>query len=159
VRLWKIAISLAAVGALATPGLFVIWGDMPEKEVWVPLTKEERQQAENALMSNACMFEQVFCDLDEFSKQRLRDAPFCYRSLACPVYKLLDLENGRRKVEQRDLFKYWVINLELALAVFVGIFGLVMVLPPFALWYWRFVLWYWRWLRTIALRYWGWLNT
>jgi hypothetical protein len=161
VKLWKVAISLAAVGAVAAPGIFGIWGFMPKKEVWVPLTEEERQQGENLLKSNACVFEKVSCDdHDPFYNRLWTGNPLrCYRSRGCTAYKLLDLEKGRRKVEQRDLFKYWVINLEVAFAVFVGIFGLVMVLPAFALWYWIFALWYWRWLRTIALRYWGWLKT
>jgi hypothetical protein len=51
VKLWKVAISLATIGALATPGIFGIWGFMPEKEVWEPFTEELRQHYES-LMEN-----------------------------------------------------------------------------------------------------------
>ena len=51
------------------------------------------------------------------------------------------LTEGRESVSRPDLIKYLAINLAMALPVFVGIFGLAMVIPPIALRYWR-------WLKT-----------
>ena len=45
---------------------------------------------------------------------------------------------------QPDPLKYLAINLAVAPVVFVGIFGLAMVLP-------RIALRYWRWLRTLQV--------
>ena len=44
-------------------------------------------------------------------------------------------------MDQPDPFKYWAINLVVSFVVFVGIFGLAMVVPAIALRYWR-------WLKT-----------
>jgi hypothetical protein len=49
--------------------------------------------------------------------------------------------SGARKVYEADPLQYLVINLGVAFAAFVGIFGLAMVIP------------------AIVLRYWGWLKT
>ena len=123
-KLWKVAISLAVVGALAAPFIFDTWEAMPEKEVWVPLTEHHRQELENYKKAlNSCKgmgeSERFICE-DRYIKP---------------------LEEGREQVYPLDLFKYLAINLAVALPVFVGIFGSVMVLPP------------------IATRYWGWLRT
>jgi hypothetical protein len=124
VKLWKVAISLAAVGALAAPFVLGTWKGRPEKWVWVPLTEERRQEIESLLKAkNYCK------DMDKLNQ------------FICEYSYLDPLKEGREKVDQPDPFKYLVINLVVALVMFVGIFGLAMVIPPIALRYWR-------WLRT-----------
>jgi hypothetical protein len=49
VKPWKVAISLAAVGALGAPFVLGTWKARPIKGVWVPLTEEQRQQIESHL--------------------------------------------------------------------------------------------------------------
>ena len=66
-KLWKIAISLAAVGALGAPLIFGTWEVMPAKEVWVPLTEKRRQEIENYMKAtNICKDEgksdRLFCE-------------------------------------------------------------------------------------------------
>jgi hypothetical protein len=46
VKLWKVAISLAVVGALVAPFLVGTGKVMPLK--WVPFTEEQRQEIENS---------------------------------------------------------------------------------------------------------------
>jgi hypothetical protein len=123
VKLWKVAISLAAVGALAAPVILGTWKVMPRK--WVPFTEEQRQEIESKAAKCKDIgdkLQQFFC---EFSDSML-------------------LKEGGEYVDQPDPFKYWTINLVVALVVFVGIFGLAMVLPAIALRYWR-------WLRTLQV--------
>jgi hypothetical protein len=117
VKLWKIAISLAAAGALGAPLIVGTWKDMPRK--WVPFTEERRQEIAKAM--NSCKDEEadrLHIFLCQYSKSKL-------------------LGEGGEYVKQPDPFKYWTINLAVALPVFVGIFGLAMVIPPIALRYWR----------------------
>jgi hypothetical protein len=50
VKFWKVAISLAAVGASGAPFVVGTWKDVPRK--WVPFTEERRQEIEKAM--NSC---------------------------------------------------------------------------------------------------------
>jgi hypothetical protein len=125
VKLWKVAISLAAVGALAAPAIFDTWEVMPGKEVWVPLTEERRQEIESYMeATNICK--------DEATEGH---------RFFCEYFYIKPLKEGRESVTRPDLFKYLAIKLAVALPVFLGIFGLAMGLPAI-------VLRYWRWLRT-----------
>ena len=54
-KLWKVAISLAAVGAVAAPFVVGTWKARPRK--WVPLTEERRHELEKAM--NYCKDEEA----------------------------------------------------------------------------------------------------
>jgi hypothetical protein len=120
VKLWKVAISLATVGALVAPFVVGTWKARPTK--WVPVTEERRQEIENSL--NSCK--------DEGTKSD---------RWVCEYLTTEWLKKGGEYGNSPDPFKYWVINLGAALIALVGIFGLAMVIP-------RIALRYWRWLRT-----------
>jgi hypothetical protein len=125
VKLWKVAISLAVVGAVGAPFVLGTWKAMPRKEVWIPLTEQRRQEIENYLK------EVNYC------KDRSEGDRF-----ACEWFTIKPLEEGREFVGmQPNLLKYLAFNLAVTLPVFVGIFCLAMVIPLIALRYWR-------WLRT-----------
>ena len=117
-KLWKVAISLAIVGALGAPFIVGTWKVMPTK--WVPFTEERRQEIEKAI--NSCKDEEadkVHIYLCEYSKSKL-------------------LGEGGEYVDQPDPFQYWTIRvLGVAFVAFVGIVGLTTI-----------ALRYWRWLKT-----------
>ena len=117
-KLWKIAISLGIVGALAAPVILGTWEVMPAKEVWVPLTEERRQEIESNRKATC---------KDVSERERFN----------CEYWFIEPLRKGGEYVSRPDLLKYLAINLAVALPVFVGIFGLAMVIPPIALRYWR----------------------
>ena len=123
-KLWKVAISLAVVGGLGAPFMVGTWKVRPEKVVWVPLAEQRRQEIEEVV--GDCK------GLDEGYRSR------------CEYFTVEPLEQGGEWVYRPDLLKYLAINLAVAFVVFVGIFGLSMVLPKIALRYWR-------WLRTLQV--------
>jgi hypothetical protein len=118
VKLWKVAISLAAAAALGAPFMVGTWRDMPRK--WVPFTEERRQEIEKAM--NSCKDEEadkVHIYLCEYSKSKL-------------------LGEGGDYVDQPDPVQYWTIKvLGVVFVAFVGIVGLTTI-----------ALRYWRWLKT-----------
>jgi hypothetical protein len=120
VKLWKVAISLAIVGALAAPFILGTWKLRPTE--WVPFTEEQRQEIENRV--NSCK------DISDKGER-----------FFCEYFNSNWLKEGGEYVNNLDSFKYWIINLVVALVMFVGIFGLSIV------------------ILKIALRYWGWLKT
>ena len=120
-KLWKVAISLAVVGALVAPFIVGTGKVMPLK--WVPFTEEQRQEIESHL--NSCK--------DEGITKSAR--------WVCEYLTTERLKEGGEYGNKPDPFKDLVVNLAVALVMFVGIFGLTMVLPAIALRYWR-------WLRT-----------
>jgi hypothetical protein len=95
VKLWKAAILLAAVGALAAPFIVGTWKVMSEKAAWVPLTEERRQEIEEVV--NDCQ------GLDEGYRSR------------CEYFTVKPLKQGGEWVyrpdQDPDLLEYWAINL------------------------------------------------
>ena len=70
-RQWKIALSLAVVGALAAPFAFGTYKARPVSAVWVPLTAHDKEQRANYLDTNDCK------SFDNNSSDEL----FCYYDL------------------------------------------------------------------------------
>jgi hypothetical protein len=114
---------------IAAPFALGTWKAKPIKGVWVPLTEQRRHELERELkwQVNDCK------DENAIERQHLPQ-------LDCELTSK-PLEEGREQVYHEDQFKYWAINLVVPLVVFVGIFGLAMVVPAIALRYWR-------WLKT-----------
>ena len=118
---WKIALSLAVVGAVAAPFVFGTWKARPLHDVVVPLTSEVKERFVAYLeRTNNCK--------DASSKNLCE-------------YEKRNFEQGGRDVTIFSLEKYLAINLPVALGVFVAVFGLAFLIPAI-------VRAYWRWLNT-----------
>jgi hypothetical protein len=126
---WKIALSLAIVGALAAPFAFHTYKAEPQVSGFVALTAEQREDtiAYLARLNNCREFETIPMD----KLPRAADECFYRRGL---------LQNGKY-YSNFSAPKYLALNVVAAVAGFVGIFGLAMVLPAL-------VRRYWRWLRA-----------
>ena len=127
-RRWKVAISLAAVAAVAAPFVFGTWKHQPTSEMWIPLTEAQRQRLESYLK------ERNYC-------RNLNDPNLIDQ--VCAGYALKPLKEGGEWITVSDPhpFKYLALNLVVVIVGYAGIFGLAMVLPTIV-----------RWLRTIVLR-------
>ena len=106
-RQWKIALSLAVVGALAAPFAFGTYKARPP----VPLTAQEKEERANYLSShgNHC--------------EGIPDEILCLSVMA-------ELESGTTSSESHyDLPKYWMMNVGVAAGTAVSIFGLAYLIP------------------------------
>jgi hypothetical protein len=129
----KIAISLAVVGALAAPFVFHTYEEVPETDVWTPLTAENRAEWTVLLKdTNNCQTNLKSPGLFEGDQQMMRH--FC--------------QQKQKALEERGYYFYGPSipfylfqNAAVAIASFVVIFGLTCLLP------------------VIVRRYWRWLNT
>lgn len=124
-RQWKIALSLAIVGAVAAPFVFRLPKARITSTVFVPLTAEEKaiivERAEKwppncAATTN--ILDLAFCSGD---KDALLSGGHYY---SVPSYP-----------------RYLAVNLGVALAAFAGIYGLAFLVP-------MLIRRYWRWLNT-----------
>src|SRR6516162_2386744 len=118
---WKVAISLATVGALAAPVIFGTWKHQSRSQHWKPLTEERRQEIENYLKAKN------YCE-DKTNP----DGVFC-------VYTSITLREGGEWRFGTDIIKYLAVNLAVALAAFAGIVGLAMVIPTILSRYWKWM--------------------
>jgi hypothetical protein len=120
---WKIATSLAIIGALAAPFAFRTYNaPWPQAETWVPLGELNRyfyaaQHTENC-----------------------GDNPWPDRLEQCRRYQKA-LEEGGTYEQQPSLLLYLAKNAAAAFAGFVLIFGLTFLLPAL-------IRRYWKWLNT-----------
>ena len=112
VRQWKIAMSLAIVGAVAAPFVFGTWEIQPYSEVLVPLTAEEKERiAARTDRTENC--------------ETIKTFP---RSFICRQDQE-NLERGAEIQSYPSLPKYLAINLAAALSAFAVIFGLTFLVP------------------------------
>jgi hypothetical protein len=130
---WKVAISLAAVAAVAAPFVFGTWKVKPKSYRLVPLTEQQRQWFGNRAK------ERNYC--------RNLDNPNLV-DLGCEERYLTPIKEGGTREYYDDPFKYLAFNLVAVIVGYAGVFGLAMVLPTIV-----------RWIRTIVLRYWRWFKT
>jgi hypothetical protein len=146
-RQWKIALSLAVVGALAAPFAFGTYKTRPTHLVWVPLTAHEKEQRAYYLDTDDCKSfdeglsdppnERFFCDVQN------REGTIRYFKM----YMEEQLEKGGRKKLLADLPEYWAMNVGVAAATAFSLFGLAYLIPMLI-----------RGVAFLARRYWGWLN-
>jgi len=137
VRQWKIALSLAIVGALASPFVFRTYNAQPSYGVWVPLTSQEKESLAASLQkSNNCQSEADFVRSDnDFIRYYI-----CSRDKE-------KFELGGEYEYHLDRLKYLTLNFGTAIAAFISVFGLALLLPMLV-----------RGCAFLALRYWKWLN-
>jgi hypothetical protein len=140
VRQWKIAISLAIIGAAVAPFASGTWKIRPISETWLPLTEDQKK-------SFAAYVEKRNCKaLDErFNEARGRgiEPPFnndAADTIICDM-RLKSLREGGESHSYFSVLKYLAINSGVALGGFFGVFGLAFLLPAL-------IRRYWRWLTT-----------
>lgn len=140
-RQWKIAVSLAIVGAAATPFVFHTWKSRPTSEVRVPLTAQEKERI------SAYMKETKYCQttahrIDEAKALGVSPVPMdaILPDIMCEEERD-SLERGATINYYPSLPKYLAINLAVALGAFGSIFGLSFLVP-------MLIRRYWNWLKT-----------
>jgi len=130
-RLRKIALSLAIVGALAAPFAFRTYKLQPTYAVWVPLTAQEKGKLATSLQnSNYCRTQAGNVVID----------------FVCDHEKE-KFELGGDYEYHADWPKYVAVNVGAAAATFVGVFSLAFLVPILI-----------HGLAFLARRYWKWLN-
>jgi hypothetical protein len=137
VRQWKIASSLAIVGAIAGPFVFGSYKANPYTSGFLPLPPAQKEEVAAYLArQNNC---EEFFDFD-IPMERSRERDECFERLGL-------LRNGEY-YSYFSLPQYLALNAVFAVAGFLSIFGLVMVFPAGV-----------RFARGAVRRYWKWLNT
>jgi hypothetical protein len=131
-KLRKIAISLAIVGAIAAPFLLRTYNLRPTSETWMPLTADRKDEIDAELKSSENCKTVGYKNLDE----KVLDALelLCRRDMR-------SLEEGGELITHLSALKYLAINTAAAIVGFVSFFCLTFLLP------------------AIVRRYWRWLNT
>jgi hypothetical protein len=125
-RQWKIALSLAVVGALAAPFVFRTYKARPEIRAALPLE-----------MSDSCRRATSADTEADFIADYLWRHPLPDTTLIAGVYY----------EHHPDWPKYLALNVGVAAATFVSVFGLALLVPMLI-----------RGLAFLAQRYWKWLN-
>jgi hypothetical protein len=144
-RQWKVALSLAVVGALAAPFAFRTYKADPKYVVVVPFTAHEKEQFANYLNTDDCKsfddndnpYRRIFCD---DSKRKGEGADYKWRVEA-------NLATGTWNEWHDDRPKYWMMNLGIAAATAASLFCLTFLIPMLA-----------RGVAFLARRYWRWLK-
>ena len=126
----KIALSLAIVGALASPFAFGTYKARPTYSVWVSLTAQERANRSAYLQSNNC---------------RIGTGDVVTR-IVCSEYRE-EYENGGKYNYYPSLPTYLALNASVAVATFLSTFVLAFLIPMLV-----------RGIALLVRRYWRWLN-
>jgi hypothetical protein len=130
-RQWKIALSLAIVGAVAAPFVFRTYKARPTYSVWLPLTAREKENFAVSLQNSNYCRRKTDNDVIEF---------LCYKAKE-------KFEQGGDYEYHPDHPKYLAMNVGVAAATFVSVFGLAFLIPMLI-----------HGLAFLARRYWKWLN-
>lgn len=135
-RQWKIALSIAIVGALAAPFAFRTFNARPTYSVWVPLTAQERADLALSLRNqNYCGGKRIVSDSDfvvNFGCQRNKER----------------FELGGDYERHPDWLKYWLSNAVAVAATFAAIFGLAYLIPALVRGFAFSMRRYWKWLKS-----------
>jgi len=138
-RQWKIALSLAVVGALAAPFAFRTYNVRTVSKVWVvPLTEKDKEQRKNYLGTKDCAYFEV-------SSERLS----CLGTERETFKRIIEeeLERGKRAEFHADLAKDLALNVLIAAATGYILFLLAYLIPML-----------FRGIASLVRRYWNWLN-
>jgi hypothetical protein len=126
---WKIAISIAVVGAVAGPFILGTYKMRPTPKRWdlydtlVPLTADQRENLEYFVgQTNNC--------------ETLRDSHLNF--FVCQMSQK-DLERGATYVTALSIDKYMAINAAVMVGGFIGGFGATFLVPALALRYWKWL--------------------
>lgn len=127
-RQWKIAVSLAVVGAIAAPLIFHTYKARPQVHGFLPLTAERKKEitAYLARLNNCRDFETI--PMDKLPPE------------ADDCFKMRGLLRNGEYYSHLSVPKYLALNAAVAIAGFIAIFGLAMAVP------------------ALIRRYWNWLN-
>ena len=125
----RIALSLAIVGAVAAPFVFRTYKARPTYAVWLPLTAQEKE--------NLAVHLQNYCR---------RETGDIARDVICSLGRK-EYEQGGKYESYPDLMKYLALNVSVAAAALVSVFGLAFLIPMLA-----------RGFAFLIQRYWKWLN-
>jgi len=139
-RQWKIALSLAVVGALAAPFAFRTYNVRTVSTVWVvPLTEKDKEQRKNYLDTKDCAYFEVSSD------ERLS----CLGTERETFKRIIEeeLERGKRAEFHADLAKDLALNVLIAAATGYILFLLAYLIPML-----------FQGIASLARRYWKWLN-
>ena len=132
-RQWKIALSLALVGAIASPfALRTYKMPLPSVERWVSLAEEDEEEFRTDLV--ATMKRTNDCLAIDPAKDPWLTSSECYSRKQI-------LENGGFNGRRRSMPIYLTMNAAAAILAFGAIFGLTYLLPAL-------IRRYWRWLHT-----------
>jgi hypothetical protein len=132
-RQWKIALSLAIVGALAAPFVFRTYKARPTYSVWVPLTAGQKENL-------AARFQNP-----NYCRATGRDNAIIHDYICGRDKEIFEL--GGDYESYLDHPKYLAMNVGAAAATFVSVFSLAFLIPMLI-----------RGLASLARRYWKWLN-
>jgi hypothetical protein len=135
-RQWKIALSLAIIGAVAAPFVFRTYKARPTYSVWLPLTVREKEDLAASIQNSSN------CQTDY---RRGTDDSFV-ADFFCRKEKE-KFELGGDYEYHPDWIKYLAVNVGAAAATFVSVFGLAFLIPMLI-----------HGLAFLARRYWKWLN-
>ena len=127
---WKVAISLAILGALAAPFVTQTVRMHPTTETWIPLTQDEKERisAEMSKTSNCrTVSEQFEAKKNTGSKPSVEDFMNVISQDSICRDQLKSLELGGHVESHPSMLKYAAFNLASALAGFGIVFGVAMV--------------------------------
>ena len=125
-RQWKIALSLAVVGALAAPFVFRTYKmHPPSVQTWVPIS-EEVKAGVIAYMKQTNDCQNI---VDRANSPALESCRFEQKAL----------EDGGVYGPRPSMPLYLTLNAAVALVTFGIIFGLTFLVPALALRYWRWL--------------------
>jgi hypothetical protein len=130
-RRWKIALSLAIVGALAAPFVFRAYKARPTYSVWVPLTSQEKETLASSLQSSNFCRRETGSIVVDFVCRREKEK----------------FEQGGDYEYRSDWQKYFAMNVGVAAATFVSVFGLTFLISMLV-----------RGVASLIRRYWEWLS-
>ena len=137
---WKVALSLAILGAVGAPFVTHTVRMRPTTETWMPLTQDEKERisAEMSKTSNCrTLSEQFDAKKNMGIKPSVEDfMDVISRDSTCRD-QLKSLELWGHVESHPSLVKYVVLNLASALAGFGIVFGAAMVIPFLIQRYWR----------------------
>ena len=143
-RQWKIALSLAVVGALAAPFAFRTYKARPWYSVSVPLTAQEKEKLADQFLNSGKHCEDIAVFPDQPPEGAffvpVGEDDFCYEIR-------VKLDRGATEEVRPDRSKYWMMNVGTAAATAVSLFGLTFLVPMLI-----------RGVAFLARRYWRWLN-
>jgi hypothetical protein len=136
-RQWKIALSLAVLGALVAPFVFRTYKARPTSGVMLPLTPEQKvewaDEVEGYRNSRVCERSGERAEIDCHAQhvyERLLE-----RGYVGPVYRF-------------DIFKFLTINIAAAAAGFASVFALAFLIPALIRGFASLVRSYWKWLNA-----------
>jgi hypothetical protein len=136
-RQWKIAFSLAIVGAIGAPFAFHTSKMHPTSETWVPLTQDQKASIA-AHMEETDNCQTLEGRVPKSQSQGLLSNNDFLREVGCHG----ELDRLNRGGEFQVYFstpKYLAANLAAAFGGFLGVFGLAFLLPAIVRCYWKWL--------------------